>query len=306
MEHSRRDWLLSVGSSLTFAGLSRSAQAGNQAAKFKLRYVLASSLYGTTAIAEVLPEVKKSGAEHIDLWPQVHANHREQVDALGEQAFAELLIKNGIQLGMTTRYDLGPFGLASELAFVNRMKGRMIVTGAERGKGATTKEQMQAFVDRLQPTAALAEKHGVTVAIENHSGMLLNTLDAIRWFAEMIRSPRIGVALAPAHLPQDSAELAKLVEDLGPKLVHFYAWQTGDGFLTKLPKEQELKQLPGRGPLDFRPLLAALGRAHYDGWIEIFMHPTPRGIPILDTTAQVTEAVNEARAYLEQQFNSIR
>ena len=304
MKYSRRHWMRSAGTVVVGTAFTTGA-AAMEPKPFQLQYVLASSLYGTTPVAEVVAEVKKCGARHIDLWPRVHADHREQVDALGQLPFAMMLASNDVKLGMTTRYDLGPFRLEQEITFVRRMQGRLIVTGAERVKGATTKDHVAAFVKQLQPTIALAEKNEVTIAIENHSGMLLNTLDAIRWFADLAESPRIGLALAPAHLPQDAAALAKLIDDIGQKLVHFYAWQTGDGFLSKLPKEQELKQLPGRGPLDFAPLLAALRRSHYDGWVEIFMHPTPRGVPILDSTAQVTTAVNEARTYLEQRLASI-
>ena len=66
----------------------------------------------------------------------------------------------------------------------------------------------------------------------------------------------------------------------------------------KLPKEQELMQLPGRGQFDFKPLLGALSDVEYRGWFEIFMHPVPRGIPILDTTAKVTEEINRARSHI--------
>ena len=58
-------------------------------------------------------------------------------------------------------------------------------------------------------------------------------------------------------------------------------------------------QLPGRGSLDFAPVLAVLKRIGYAGWTEIFMHPVPRGIPILDTAGEVTAEVNRARRYLE-------
>jgi len=69
--------------------------------------------------------------------------------------------------------------------------------------------------------------------------------------------------------------------------------------MTKLPKQQELEQMPGRGELDFQPLVNALRKIDYQGWTEIFMHPVPRGVPILDTTAKVTEEINVARHYLE-------
>ena len=94
--------------------------------------------------------------------------------------------------------------------------------------------------------------------------------------------------------------IAQLITDLGESLVHFQAWQYGHGCMTKLPKQEELLQLPGRGELDFVPILKALQTIRYRGYTEIFMHPTPRGIPILETTATVTAEINRARAYLEQ------
>ena len=79
----------------------------------------------------------------------------------------------------------------------------------------------------------------------------------------------------------------------------FYAWQHGHGCMEKLPKEEELLQMPGRGELDFAPLVSALKRAEFAGWTSIFMHPVPRGIPILETTEAVTEEINRARAHMD-------
>ena len=71
------------------------------------------------------------------------------------------------------------------------------------------------------------------------------------------------------------------------------------GAARKLPKEQELLQMPGRGSLDFTPIVGALKKINFQGWTEIFMHPVPRGIPILDTAEGVTAEINRARRYLE-------
>ena len=57
--------------------------------------------------------------------------------------------------------------------------------------------------------------------------------------------------------------------------------------------------MPGRGKLDFKPILAAMKEINYRGWTEIFMHPVPRGIPIMPTLEEVTAEINRARAYLE-------
>ena len=67
----------------------------------------------------------------------------------------------------------------------------------------------------------------------------------------------------------------------------------------KLPKEQELLQLPGRGKLDFVPVVKALKKVGYRGLTSIFMHPVPRGIPILEDAAACTAEINRARRYLD-------
>jgi len=270
---------------------------------FALRYILASSMYGKMKLEEILPEVRKTGADSIDLWPEPHGNQREQMEAMGHERFAERLAQHNVKLAMTTRYDLGPFKLADEMRMLRKFGGKILVTGSQSVKNlaaADTKEAVKRFVAQMEPHTALAEQLGVTIAIENHGHALVCSPDSLRYFAEFARSPNLGLALAPYHLPQDPQFLGRLIEELGPKVVHFYAWEEGKGCMKKLPKDEELQQMPGRGPLDFRPLLAALGEIGYQGWTSIFMHPVPRGIPILDTTAGVTGEINRSRQYLEK------
>ena len=57
--------------------------------------------------------------------------------------------------------------------------------------------------------------------------------------------------------------------------------------------------MPGRGTLDFAPILAALKKIDYSGWTEIFMHPVPRGIPIMDSIEDVLGRLTGARHYLD-------
>ena len=106
--------------------------------------------------------------------------------------------------------------------------------------------------------------------------------------------------MAPYHLPQDEKTLCGLIEALGPRLVHFYAWQHGKGCMQKQPKPDELEQMPGRGKLDFRPVLATLQKDRLRRPRGDFIYPFPRGIPILESTAGVTEEINRARRYLEK------
>ena len=275
---------------------------------FELDYILASCMYGTLPLAEIVPEVKRIRSERIDIWPRVHGNQREQVESMGNAAFAALLATHGVGLGISTRFDLGPFGLEEEMAFAQEFGASLIVTGSTGPKGLAGEELRAAvtdFAEALKPHIAAAEKHGITISIENHSSALIESPDSMRWLIEFTDSPYLGIALAPYHLPDDAELVAQLIADLGQGLALFYAWQHGMGCHEKLPKEQELMQMPGRGTLDFAPILAALKRINYSGWTEIFMHPVPRGIPILDSTADVTGEINRARHHLDELAQSV-
>ncbi len=297
----RREFCVRLTATLAASGLPHAVKSrGAQA--FQLRHIVGSSMYGRMSLAEVLPEVRKAGAEHIDIWPQKHADHREQIEAIGYERFAEMLREHRAKLGILTHFDLGPFGLEDEMRVASKLGGSMVISGS-RGpanlEGSTLKTAVKDFVEKMKPHAAAAERESVAIGIENHANSLIASTDAVRWFAEFSPSGHLGIALAPYHLLPDPGLIAGLIEDLGDRLVHFYAWQYGMGCHKKLPKQQELMQLPGRGPMDFTPIVAALKKINYSGWTEVFMHPVPRGIPILPTAAEVTAEINHARKYLD-------
>jgi sugar phosphate isomerase/epimerase len=293
----RRDFLASLA-----GGATMLAAVAPKKRPFEFNYMLASSLYGNLPLAEILPEVRRTGATSIDLWPKPHGTQREEIDSLGLERTAELLAAHGVTLGATTRFDLGPFRLEKEIETVRQLGGRLIVvggTGNYRLAGDALKQEVRTFAERLRPIALKAAAADVRIAIENHGDNLFATPDSLRWFAEAAPA-NVGIAFAPYHLPQDPTLLGELILDLGPRLALFYAWAHGHGAVGGLTKSEEREQLPGRGVFDFRPLVRALAAIDFSGPTEIFMHPTPRGIPIHPTAAGVTEELNRARAHLER------
>jgi sugar phosphate isomerase/epimerase len=285
----------------TFAGptaFRALAEPGNPS-KFKLNYIVSAAMYGTAPLESVLADVKKAGADTVDIWPQPHGNHREQIDQLGLDQTEALLKQFGIRWGASTRYDLAPSKLGDELRILKRFGAKVLVTGASSPDKDSVKEQVRKFVESMKAPVEVAESCAVKIGIENHISSILNTPEAVRYFADFSKSPNLGLAMAPYHLPQDPEVITKLITDLGEKIVFFQAWEYGMGCMEKLPKEQELMQMPGRGKLDFVPIVAALQKINYAGWTEIFMHPTPRGIPIRETTPEVTAEINRSRDYLD-------
>lgn len=267
--------------------------------------MLASSMYGSLPLAEILPEVKKTGTTAIELWPKKHGTQREEIDAIGHEKFAAMLREHGLSFGGTTRYDLGPFKLTEEIAVVKKLGGSFIVTGGSGDWKNLTPDQLKAnvkgFVEKLKPHAALAAENGITIGIENHVNNLIDTPDSLRWLADEIRTmPGIGIALAPYHLQQDTNLLSELIRHIDQKMTLFYAWEHGKGCTKPMPKDEELQQMPGRGSLDWKPLLDALKSVNFTGPTEVFMHPTPRGIPILPTAAETTAEIVRAKEYLDR------
>ncbi len=302
----RRHFSSSIAVGAAALASSKLASA-DQPTDFQLRYMLASCMYGYTDLAAILPEVAKVGATAIDIWPKVHGNQREQLDKIGEAAFAAQLHQHNITLGCITQYKLGPFGLQEEMRLAQRLGCHLIVCGGKGPvglQGGELKAAVKAFIEKMKPHLAIAAETGVTIAIENHGNNLIDSPDSMKWLAEYSPSKNLAVAFAPYHLPQDEQLQADLLRALGNRIAIFYAWQHGMGCAKKLPKEQELLQMPGRGELDFAPLLQALREIQYHGWTEIFMHPVPRGIPILESTAAVTAEINRSRDYLAKRLNN--
>ena len=297
----RRQFLHSLAVAATVPLVARAAARE----PLRLRYILASALYGEMPLDVILPEVAKTGCEAVDIWCRVHGNQREQIAELGDDAFSALLSRHRVKLGVSTRYPLGPTGLGDEMKWMKKFGGGVIVTGSGGPKGlplAELKAAMQGFFERMKPHVAAAEANGVTIAIENHGNSLLHHPDSLRYFAEFNRSANLGVALAPHHLHPWIEQLPALIRDLGAKQIPFmYFQEHSEGISKKVAKEIELRQLPGfGGGLDYRPVIKALADIRYTGLVEIFMHPTPRGIPILPTVPEITAAINRSRDYIER------
>ncbi|NOY01028.1 MAG: sugar phosphate isomerase/epimerase [Verrucomicrobia bacterium] len=281
------------------------ANTANAADDFKFKYIVGSSMFGELPLAEILPLMAEMKSEYIDIWPRRHGNQREQVEEMGHDKFAAMLKEHGVKLGCSTRYDLGPMGLRDEMKVVAKLGGNLLIasgSGPKKLKGAELKSAVKDFAEKMKPHIAVAEQNGVAIGIENHANNLMDSADSLKWFVEFADSKHVGIALAPYHLEGlglNAVDLAKLIEDLGDRLLMFYAWQHGMGCSKKMPKDEELMQMPGRGKLDFGPLVKALKKTDYSGYTEIFMHPTPRGIPILPTAKEVADEINRARGYLE-------
>lgn len=306
----RRKACKSIGSLLALASLPSCMRKATEA--FQLNYTLSSALYGEMDLDVILPEIAKTGCRSIDIWRRRHGNQREQIAAMGDEACKALLDRHNARIEVSSCYPLGPLGLQEEMEWLQGYGGRVIVSGSRKWPdseptGLEAKTQVMNLLEGMKPHVAKAEETGIVIALENHGNQLLYHPDSLRYFAELNQSPNLGIAFAPHHLYKFEDEIPQLIRDLGNDQIPFmYFQEHSEGIYEKVPKEIEMQQLPGYGGgLDYRPIVQALSDIEYSGLVEIFMHPVPRGIPILPTIPEITAAINKSRAYIDRCLEDI-
>ena len=103
------------------------AHAWGKDSSFRLNYMVASCMYGKMPLAEILPEVRKTGAEYIEIWAERHGNQREQIDEMGKDAFLELLKRHQVKLGGFTCFKFGIFNMQDEMRLVKDLGGDLVI-----------------------------------------------------------------------------------------------------------------------------------------------------------------------------------
>jgi sugar phosphate isomerase/epimerase len=202
------------------------------------------------------------------------------LNRLGPDGLQDLLGRTKLDLFAFSTYR-GGFAKYAEL--LGAVGGGVAVQGsARRCDPAELTARMGQFMEAAKPLVELAEKTNSYLAIENHGNALLDSLDSFKAFVDANRSPRLGIAMAPYHLQRAGVSIPEAIEVCGKQLFFFYAWQHAPG----------TKQLPGIGPADCTPWIAALAKVGYTGCVNPFMHGEPE-------PDEMSAALAKSKAYLE-------
>jgi sugar phosphate isomerase/epimerase len=246
-------------------GLLARAAAGKEKPRWTMRLSTSSIHYAKLPIEQACKRIAALGFEAIDIW-SAHAGcpHLDDVlGRLGPDGLRKLLQENHLKLYAFSVYK-GGYRKYAEL--LGKAGGGVAIRGsAGAAKPAELTARMKAFIESLKPDLELAEKHNSYLAIENHGGALLSSVDSFKAFVEINTHPRLGIAMAPYHLQGRKANVEDVIAIAGKQLLFFYAWQRAKG----------VNQLPGHGPTDFTPWLAALAKVGYAWHVNPFMHHEP-------------------------------
>ncbi len=262
--------------------LASPLRAAAEEKKWPMKLSTSSIQYTKLPIEQACQRIAALGFEAIDIW-SAHAGcpHLDDVQKrLGPEGLKEVLAKNKLKLYAFSVYA-GGYARYAEL--LGKAGGGVAIHGsAGPCDPKELTQKMKAYLEALKPEAELAEKHNSYVAIENHGGSLLDSVDSFKAFVDLNKSPRIGIALAPYHIQARKEKVEDAIAAAGKQLLFFYAWQHAGG----------TQQLPGIGPTDFTPWIAALAKAEYAWYVNPFMHGEPE-------PDAMTEALAKSRDYLK-------
>jgi len=239
-------------------------------------------------IEKACERIAKLGFEGIDIW-SAHAGcpHLDDVaKRLGPDGLKKLLAEHKLKLYAFSVYR-GGYRRYAEL--LGKSGGGVAVRGSSGAvKPKELPARMKAFIESLKGDLELAEKHDSYLAIENHGGALLNSLDSFKAFVDANKHKRLGIALAPYHLQRIKASVPEAITIAGRQLFFFYAWQRAKG----------TGQLPGIGPADCTPWIKALAEAGYAWYVNPFMHHEP-------APDAMAAALAKSRDYLKECYEKV-
>jgi sugar phosphate isomerase/epimerase len=255
---------------------------------WQMRLSTSSIHFMELPIEQACEKIAKLGFTGIDIW-SAHENcpHLDDVaQRLGGKGLKELLYKHQLDLFAFSVYQ-GGYARYAEL--LGQAGGGVAIQGsAPPCQPSELRARMREFLEKLKPLAELAERHNSYLALENHGNALLNTLDSLKAFVDLNRSPRLGLALAPYHIQLQQASVPEAIRICGQQLFFFYAWQ----------HEKGVKQLPGVGPTDMIPWIQALQAIRYRGHVNPFAHSHPG-------TELMSASLKTARQYLLDCYKKI-
>jgi len=288
----RRDFLKVVGAGtaagITAVSCTRVDKVVTVEPKWRMGLSTSSIHFMQLPIEQACGRIARLGYEAIDIWSAHNGcPHLDDVaERLGPDGLKELLARHNLRLFAFSVYK-GGYARYAEL--LGKAGGGVAVQGsAPPCEPEELNVRMRKFIEELKPLAELAEQHNSYLAIENHVGALLCTLDSLKAFVDINTSPRLGIALAPYHIQTLKVSVPEAIHICGEQLFYFYAWQN----------YPDLEQLPGIGPTDMTPWIQALADIRYQGYVNPFMH----GHPEPDVMA-----VNlaKSRGYLKDCFRKV-
>lgn len=138
--------------------------------------------------------------------------------------------------------------------------------GGPLAPGQSRQEAIDLFVEALKPLAEHAHRRGVLLLIEPEPGLLVETTEQYLEVAERVDAPSIGLNFDVGHAYCMAEDIVEQVHRLAAHTRHYH-------FEDIAATRVHHHLIPGLGAIDFPPIVEAIRRTGYDGWITVELYP---------------------------------
>lgn len=156
----------------------------------------------------------------------------------------------------------------ASLRLAKKLGAKCITTepGGPLDEGMSRAKAMDIFVEGLKEALKRAEDENVLLLVEPEPGLLIENADQFVELASRINSPMFGLNFDVGHFFCVGDPLPQTVERLKKWTRHYH--------LEDIAASRVHEHLvPGRGAIEFGPLLGSIRGSGYDGWLTVELYP---------------------------------
>ena len=201
--------------------------------------------------------------------------------------------------------------------FLNAMGAKVIVVSEQgssvqgqmdvplhKHKPIFSETEWQKLASGLEELGRLAKEKGMKVVYHHHMGTGVQTFAEVEKLMELTDPNLVYLLLDTGHIVFAGGDSVQMIEAFGERIKHVHFKDIRPAIMQKSFDEglsflQSVKlgvfTVPGDGMIDFAPVIQALGRINYKGWIIVEAEQDPALAPPLEYAVK-------ARKYLREQL----
>lgn len=274
----------------------------------RFRHALCNEIYQDRSFHDTCKSVRSTGYEGIEIAPFTLAESPLGISGDQRRQYRGIISSEGLRFVGLHWLMVSPKGLhvttpdaglrARSWSHIRDLvdlcadlgEGGVMVFGspAQRSTtgGAMRADAMARFEEGLSAVAGHAMERGVTILVEalpRNQSDVVNTLAEAAEIVDRIAMPSIRTMFDTHNAVDETEPHAALVERYFPIIRHIHV------------NEMDGKHC-GQGDYDFKPVLAALKRLNYDGWVSL---------EAFDFTPGAERIAAESLRYLESEIAQI-
>lgn len=216
---------------------------------------------------EAIERIAAVGYDGVEVCLEHPGLEPEKLSVMAATELARVAEGAGVQIATVSYHgDRDPLGLRWERAMkaielTPMMGADVLIVNSPRPGPGDGDEFAEEFRRQLDRQLGLAERLGVTLALEPEPGLLVDDCDDMLALLREYRSDALAVNLDVGHAYLTEEDLRAAIRRLGGAIVAAH--------VEGMPRGEHRHLVPGEGDLDLAEVLASLRATGFEGWLTV-------------------------------------